>query len=95
LNRQVIKSDYATLLLPQIELEIPAQRGEVTTIEGILSTSAKNLAIMQVERMQSDAVVGTKVADTITKLSALTMAEGLPFTLIVRYVVVSLHSRAY
>nr|CAG4647076.1 EOG090X06TU [Megafenestra aurita]SVE92411.1 EOG090X06TU [Megafenestra aurita] len=39
LNRQVIKSDYATVKIPEIDFEIPPQskRGEITTVEGILS----------------------------------------------------------
>ena len=36
LNRQVIKSDSCTILLPSLQFEIPpiTQRGAVTTIEG-------------------------------------------------------------
>nr|CAG4646285.1 EOG090X06TU [Macrothrix elegans] len=39
LNRQVVKSDYATVKIPEVEFEIPPQskRGEVTTVEGIIS----------------------------------------------------------
>merc|ERR1719402_295487 len=38
LCRQVVKSDHATLSVPEIELEIPpmSQKGEVTTVEGVL-----------------------------------------------------------
>nr|CAG4634805.1 EOG090X06TU [Alona affinis] len=45
LNRQVIKSDYATVKIPEIDFEIPPQskRGEITTVEGILSRSIAGL----------------------------------------------------
>jgi zinc finger protein len=35
----VVKSDYATILVPEIELEIPAtsQKGEISTVEGVIS----------------------------------------------------------
>ena len=36
LSRQVVKSDYASITVPEIDLEIPSnsQKGEITTIEG-------------------------------------------------------------
>ena len=53
LNRQLIKSDSATLLIPCLDLEIPAstQRGTVSTIEGILRTAANNLQAQQAQRL--------------------------------------------
>ena len=40
LNRQIIKSDSASVIIPSLEFEIPAmtQKGEISTIEGFLST---------------------------------------------------------
>jgi zinc finger protein len=40
LNRQIIKSDSATVTFPSLEFEIPAntQKGEISTIEGFIST---------------------------------------------------------
>ena len=37
LNRQIIKSDSCSVLIPEIEFEIPAntQKGEISTIEGM------------------------------------------------------------
>jgi zinc finger protein len=39
LSRQVVKSDYATITVPEIELEIPpiSQKGEISTVEGVIS----------------------------------------------------------
>lgn len=45
LSRQVVKSDYATLSVPEIELEIPplTQKGEISTVEGILQRTITGL----------------------------------------------------
>ena len=48
LDRQVIKSDSARLIIPEIDFEIPAgtQRGEISTVEGFLSRAAKVLIVL-------------------------------------------------
>jgi zinc finger protein len=53
LNRQVIKSDSATLTIPQLELEIPpgTQQGTVTTLEGMLKRAANALQEGQAQRL--------------------------------------------
>jgi zinc finger protein len=54
LNRSVLKSDSATLKLPNLDLEIPptTQRGVLTTVEGILSRVKENLLALQPERLR-------------------------------------------
>jgi zinc finger protein len=55
LNRQIIKSDYASISIPKIfNFEIPpsTQRGTVSTIEGIFRTAANNLEALQPQRLQ-------------------------------------------
>lgn len=37
LNRQLVKSPFCTITVPEIELTIPPSRGNLTTIEGLLS----------------------------------------------------------
>jgi len=46
LDRQVVKSESCKVLVPDLELEIPAatQRGVVTTVEGVLTRAADELA---------------------------------------------------
>lgn len=53
LDRQIIKSDSATLLIPQLELEIPpgTQRGTISTLEGVLRRAADNLEALQSDRL--------------------------------------------
>ena len=54
LDRQIVKSDSATLSIPQLEFEIPAttQQGTVSTLEGMLKRAASNLETGQSERLQ-------------------------------------------
>ena len=54
LNRQMVKSDSASLFIPKLEFEIPpsAQRGVVSTIEGVLQKAADNLEELQPERLR-------------------------------------------
>ena len=43
--RQVVKSDSATVTIPELDFEIPAatQKGSITTVEGLLSDASENL----------------------------------------------------
>jgi len=54
LDRQIVKSDSCTIYIPEIEFEIPmnTQRGSISTLEGVLSTAAKNLQEGQEFRLQ-------------------------------------------
>lgn len=87
LDRQLIKSDSATVRLKELDFEIPplTQKGEISTIEGILRTAAKNLALYQAQRMEESPEIGAKVAEVIMSLTL--MASGsesmMPFTIAV------------
>lgn len=49
----MIKSDFATVAFLELEFEIPPrQRGEITTVEGLLRTSAERLGEAQDFRME-------------------------------------------
>src|SRR5690606_25609820 len=77
--RQVIKSDSATIIVPSLEFEIPPAKmqrmGEITTVEGLLSTAAQNLGLMQAERQEVDPDLAAKVAEVITKLASLSSGD--------------------
>jgi len=83
LNRQLIKSDFASVRLPAIDFEIPpkTQRGGISTVEGILTTAAKQLALEQAYRMEAAPEVGSAVAEIIVKLSSFANGMELPFTI--------------
>ncbi|KAJ9096577.1 hypothetical protein QFC19_007109 [Naganishia cerealis] len=47
LNRQVVKSNSCTVNIPEIALTIPASRGQLTNIEGILRDTVRDLSLDQ------------------------------------------------
>lgn len=52
LNRRVVRSDNSSISIPEIELEIPvqSQKGEVTTVEGIIERTIAGLSQDQEKR---------------------------------------------
>jgi zinc finger protein len=87
LDRQIVKADSASVTIPHLEFEIPAgtQKGQISTIEGFISTAAKNLSLYQRERLDQQPEVGAKVADIIFALSKISggVESAFPFTMIV------------
>jgi len=73
LNRNVVKSDSASVLIPSLEFEIPAhtQRGCLNTVEGIIRNAADNLSADQDYRRQACPEVAEKIQVVIDKLRAL------------------------
>ncbi|KAL6080658.1 nucleolar zinc-finger protein [Balamuthia mandrillaris] len=70
LNRQVVKSDWASVQLPELEFEIPAntQRGLLNTIEGFLMQTIEGLEFGLEERMEQDPETATKLKEFLVKL---------------------------
>jgi C4-type Zn-finger protein len=52
MNRQVVKSEFATVLIPELEFEIPptTRNGNLTTVEGILQKIIDGLSSDQAVR---------------------------------------------
>lgn len=81
LNRQVVKSDYASFTIPELEFEqIPSRKGEVSTIEGLLDSVISGLQLMQKERREVDAENAEKIDEFIKKLLQLKELQK-PFTI--------------
>ena len=85
LDRQLIKSDSATIRIVEIDFEIPpaTQKGEISTIEGFITVAHKNLNLYQTERMQQDPIVGMRVQEILDVLDAMSTGTYHPFTIIV------------
>ncbi|KAM9299389.1 zinc finger protein ZPR1 [Gastrophryne carolinensis] len=83
INREVVKTDYATTRIPEIDFEIPActQKGALTTIEGILERTVVGLQQEQPLRRAENAQVAEKIDEFIAKLQSLKNGES-PFTFI-------------
>ena len=45
MNRKVVKSEYATIKIPEVDLEIPpqTQKGKLSTIEGFILNTKENI----------------------------------------------------
>ena len=50
LNRSVVRSDRATISIPELEFEIPPRVGEITTVEGLVMAALEGLEKGQVLR---------------------------------------------
>jgi len=82
LSRQLVKSDYATVCVPDVELEIPPEgdKGEVTTVEGILRKTIEGLNREQEFRRREQSNVAELIDNFISKLNKLLELDE-PFTL--------------
>lgn len=47
----VVKAETATVQLPELEFEIPAQRGQITTVESVIQQAISNLELDQPHRL--------------------------------------------
>jgi zinc finger protein len=85
MNRQIVKSDSASVIIPELEFEIPAatQKGVINTLEGILKVAAANLSQLQPLRMIQTPEVGAQIAVVITALEEMADGRRLPFHIIV------------
>lgn len=82
LNRQVVKSDYTSFKIKELDFEVPpkSQKGEVTTVEGILTRCITGLEQDQVLRRIQHPEAAEQIDAFIKKLEELKELEN-PFTL--------------
>jgi len=78
LSRQVVKSDFATVRVPSIELEIPrmSQKGEITTVEGILTRTLAGLEQDQPVRKHMDPDAYEQIEEYAAKIKNLLELEN-------------------
>lgn len=83
-NRTVVKSEYATIRVPEAGLEIPpqTQKGSIKTIEGFFLATIEGLNDMQEERRKYDPVTAGKIDEYIKKLETFKSGDAMPFTFI-------------
>ncbi|KAK7083732.1 nucleolar zinc-finger protein [Halocaridina rubra] len=84
LSRQVVKSDHATVSVPELELEIPGdgEKGEVTTIEGILQKTIEGLRQDQPVRRAQHPDIADQIEQFIGRIYDLLELKNV-FTVIV------------
>jgi len=83
LNRTIVKSDSASVRVPELDLEIPpnTQKGQVNTIEGVLSATYDGLNEHQEQRREVDAAAAVKIDAFLANLQSCLKAEK-PFVFI-------------
>lgn len=78
-SRQVVKSDTATVKFIEMDLEVPAGRGQLTNVEGLLSTVIDDLEMNQEARKEQTPEVAEKVGEIISKGRAMLSGAAFPF----------------
>ncbi|TMW39479.1 hypothetical protein DOY81_015440 [Sarcophaga bullata] len=83
LNRRVVRSDYTLVKIPEVELEIPAQsqKGEITTVEGIIDRTIRGLNQDQDKRRIEHPDAAASIDAYIGRLNNLKELKT-PFTLV-------------
>lgn len=83
-NRQVVKSETATCKFVELDVEIPAKRGQLTTVEGLLSEMIEDIEQDQEMRKSIDENLYNQIAEFIKKVRSYINCEPgtLPLTFI-------------
>ncbi|ODV86542.1 hypothetical protein CANARDRAFT_27736 [[Candida] arabinofermentans NRRL YB-2248] len=82
-NRQIIKHETCNCKFIELDIEIPAKRGQLTTVEGLLSEMIDDLEMDQPQRKEIQPETYIKIEEFIKKVrSTINAEEGrLPITL--------------
>lgn len=83
LNRQVVKTEFATCKFPELDVEIPPGPGHLTTIEGLLSGMKNDLEQDQPVRLHVDPDMHGKIEAVLQKLDSAANGQTLPLTFII------------
>ncbi len=84
LNRQLVRTEYASLSIPELELELPAsfKKSYLTTIEGILQNTVQDLTSGQEHRKEQYPDIYAKIDSIIAKIEAF-LANPTKLTVII------------
>ncbi|KAI1210796.1 zinc finger protein zpr1 [Annulohypoxylon truncatum] len=80
-ERQVVKSDTAIVKFIELDLEVPAGRGQLTNVEGLLTTIVDDLELGQETRKEQAPEVYDKIEEIIKKGREMLAGEAFPFRL--------------
>lgn len=79
--RQVVKSDSCTVKFIELDIEVPAGRGQLTNVEGLLSMIIEDLEAAQAERKEQQPEVWQKIEEVVAKAKSMIAGESFPFRL--------------
>lgn len=77
-SRQVVKSDTCVVKFIELDIEVPAGRGQLTNVEGLLSMILEDLGLQQPARKEQAPEVWAKIDEIITKGRSMLAGENLP-----------------
>ncbi|KAI1388996.1 zinc finger protein zpr1 [Hypoxylon trugodes] len=80
-ERQVVKSDTAIVKFIELDLEVPSGRGQLTNVEGLLTTIMDDLELGQEARKEQAPEIHAKIDEIIEKGRAMLAGEAFPFRL--------------
>ncbi|EPY25194.1 zinc-finger protein ZPR1 [Angomonas deanei] len=83
MDRQIVKSEFATLTIPELELEIPpeSQKGSLNTVEGVLEQTKDGLQFQQPLRKVQHPELYEQIEGFCQKLEEY-RSGTVPFTLV-------------
>lgn len=79
--RQVVKSDTCVVKFIELDIEVPAGRGQLTNVEGLLSMVLEDLELQQPERKEQIPEVWAKIEEIVAKGRQMIAGETFPFRL--------------
>ncbi|KAI5814224.1 ZPR1 zinc-finger domain-containing protein [Pyronema omphalodes] len=83
MDRQVVKADTCTARFEELDLEIPPQRGQLTTVEGLLTTVLEDISAGQETRKSMEPEAYEQIEAFIAKVRGYLEGDKFPFTLTV------------
>lgn len=83
LNRRIVKSDFTSVKIVEVDFEIPAQsqKGEVTTMEGIIDRAVEGLEQDQPVRRIDHPEAAKQIDEFVESLKSLKLVES-PFNIV-------------
>ena len=82
MNRSIVKSEFASIRIPEIDFEIPpqTQKGSIKTVEGFLLSTIEGIGELQEERRKFDPATAAKIDEFLGKLRDKMDGKSFPFT---------------
>jgi zinc finger protein len=74
-----VKSDTCIVKFIELDIEVPAGRGQLTNVEGLLSMILEDLELQQPERKEQIPEVWAKIEEVVTKGRKMIAGESFPF----------------
>ena len=85
LSRQVVRSEHATLTIPEIDLEIPpGTSGTVTTIEGVIKRTIDGLMQDQPVRIHMDPEGAAQIDEYVNKIESQLLSLKSAFSIVIK-----------